>query len=67
MDILIVNVIESSNVISSRLKVNFYRTKPWTLQPADIAHRKWKETKLHPSMLPGPAVPGSCLVSFHFL
>ena len=32
-----------------------------------LPHRKWKETKQHPSMLPGPAVPGSCLVSFHFL
>ena len=32
-----------------------------------MAHRKWKETKQRPSMLPGPAVPGSCLVSFHIL
>ena len=32
-----------------------------------MAHRKWKETKQQPSMLPGPAVPGCCLVSFHFL
>ena len=32
-----------------------------------MAHRKWKEIKQHPSMLPGPAVPGSCLVSFHIL
>ena len=32
-----------------------------------MAHRKWKETKQLPSLLPGPAVPGSCLVSFHFL
>ena len=31
------------------------------------AHRKWKETKQQPRLLPGPAVPGSCLVSFHFL
>ena len=31
-----------------------------------MAHRKWKEIKLQPSMLPGPAVPGSCLASFHF-
>ena len=28
---------------------------------------KWKEIKQQPNMLPGPAVPGSCLVSFHFL
>ena len=32
-----------------------------------MAHRKGKEIKQQPSMLPGPAVPGSCLVSFHFL
>ena len=32
-----------------------------------LAHRKWKETKQQPIMLPGPAVPGCCLVSFHFL
>ena len=31
-----------------------------------MAHRKWKEIKLQPSMLAGPAVPGSCLASFHF-
>ena len=30
-------------------------------------HRKWKEIKQQPSMLPGPAVPGCCLISFHFL
>ena len=32
-----------------------------------VAHRKWKESKQHPSMLPGPAVPSCCLSSFHFL
>ena len=32
-----------------------------------MAHRKWKETKQQPSMLPGPEVPGCCLASFHFL
>ena len=32
-----------------------------------MAHRKWKEFKQQPSMLPGSAVPGSCLVSFYFL
>ena len=31
-----------------------------------MANRKWKEIKLQPSMLPGPAVPGSCIASFHF-
>ena len=32
-----------------------------------MVHRKWKETKQQPSMLPGLAVPGCCLVSFRFL
>ena len=32
-----------------------------------MAHRKLEEVKQEPSMLPGPAVPGSCLISFHFL
>ena len=31
-----------------------------------MSHRKRRETKQQPSMLPGPAVPGCCLVSFHF-
>ena len=32
-----------------------------------MSHRKRRETKQQPSMLPGPAVPGCCLVSFCFL
>ena len=32
-----------------------------------MSHRKWKETKHEPSMLPGPAKPGCCLISFNFL
>ena len=32
-----------------------------------MAHRKWKEMKQQPGILPGPGVPGCCLVSFHFL
>ena len=32
-----------------------------------MAQRKWREIKQQPSMLPGPAVPGCSLVSFHFL
>ena len=32
-----------------------------------MSHRKQRETKQQPSMLPGPAVPGCCLVSFRFL
>ena len=32
-----------------------------------MAHRKWNKIKQQPSLLPGPAVPGCSLVSFHFL
>ena len=32
-----------------------------------MAHRKWKEMKQQPSLLPGPAVPGCCLIYLHFL
>ena len=32
-----------------------------------MAYRRWRETKQLPSMLPGSAVPGCYLVSFHFL
>ena len=32
-----------------------------------MAHKKWKEIKQQPSLLPGPAVPGCSLVYFHFL
>ena len=32
-----------------------------------MAHRKWKEIKQQPSMLPGPDVPVCCLVYFHFM
>ena len=32
-----------------------------------MVHKKWKETKQLPSILPGPAVPGCYLVSFHIL
>ena len=28
---------------------------------------KWKEIQQQPNMLPGSAVPGCCLLSFHFL
>ena len=38
-----------------------------TVRVDSLPHRKWKEVKQQPSMLPGPAVSGSCLVSFHFL
>ena len=39
----------------------------YTMLVLRMAHRKWKETKQQPSMLPGPAVPGGCLVSLHIL
>ena len=32
-----------------------------------MSHRKWKEAKQEPCMLPGPAVPGCYLILFHFL
>ena len=32
-----------------------------------MSHRKWKENKQQPSMLPGPPVPGYSLISFYFL
>ena len=32
-----------------------------------MSHRKWKESKQQPTMLPGPAVSGCCLISSHFL
>ena len=39
----------------------------YTVRVDSLPYRKWKETKQHPSMLPGPAVAGGCLVYFHFL
>ena len=41
--------------------------KKCTVLVLRMAHRKWKETKQLPSMLPVPAVPDCCLVSFHIL
>ena len=43
-----------------------YETKS-TVLVLRMAHRKWKETKQQPNMLPGPAVPGCRLVCFHIL
>ena len=40
---------------------------PSTVPVDRMAHRKWKEMKQQPSILPDPAVPGCNLVSFHFL
>ena len=41
--------------------------RTYSLRTYRMADRKWKETKQQPSRLPGPAVPGCSLVSFHFL
>ena len=47
--------------------------KNWSLEKNLIERlhrmlsRKWRETKQQPSLLPGPAVPGCCLVFLHFL
>ena len=44
----------------------FSKNKSSTGRMGWMAHRKWKAIKQQPSMLPGPAVPGSCLASFLF-
>ena len=49
--------IVNTPVVSSRLLPGAATKWKWT----------WKETKQQPSMLPSPAVPGCCLVSFHIL
>ena len=63
----------SSICLSSRQTVVFFLISA-NFQCSDttacghrMAHRKWKETKQQPCLLPGPAVPGCSLVSFHFL
>ena len=38
-----------------------------TVRVDSLPHRKWKQIKQQPSMLPGPAVPGCCWISLHFL
>ena len=43
------------------------KEKLYTVLVLRMANKKWKETKQEPSMLPGPAVPGCCLVSFNIL
>ena len=55
---------KDSNGPPSELKTTW---DEYTVLVLRMAHRKRKETKQQPSMLPGPAVPGSCLVSFHIL
>ena len=46
---------------------NAWQVTRYTGRMGWMANRKWKEVKQQPSMLPSPAVPGCCLVSFHFL
>ena len=63
---------ESMRCALSRGRMYFTGRSNWkwkycTVWMGWMSHRKWKETKQQPSMLPGPAVPGCCLVSFHFL
>ena len=38
-----------------------------TVRVDSLPHMKWKKIKQQPSMLPGPAVPGWCWISLHFL
>ena len=51
----------------SRFRVLYPAGGTYTVLVLRMTHRKWRETKQQPIMLPGPAVPGGCLVSFHFL
>ena len=41
--------------------------KTSTVRVDSLLRRQWEKIKQQPSMLPCPAVPGCCLVSFHFL
>ena len=69
---------EISNLTLNHLRIDYrkghqksvqllYLGPPCTVRVDSLPHRKWIETKQQPSMLPGPAVPGCCLVSSHFL
>ena len=56
------------NKLLSTLHCHFNKAVSIGLQSGWSVCRTGKtETKQHPSMLPCPAVPGSCLVSFCFL
>ena len=52
---------------SAEINVEHAQVNGWMGWMGWMAHRKRKETKQQPSLLPGPAVPGHCLVFFHFL
>ena len=56
-----------SVILASIWPVITTTTATCTVLVLSMAHRKWKEFKQQPSMLLGSAVPGCCLVSFHFL
>ena len=47
-----------------RVDIGFRTNTEWM---ECMSHRKRRETKQQPNMLPSPAVPGCCIVSFHFL
>ena len=61
------NKSEEGKKIHGRLSASVVRSLVSTVFVLRMAHRKWKEIKQQPSLLPGPAVPGCSLVSFHFL
>ena len=61
------NKSEEGKKIHGRLSASVVRSLVSTVFVLRIAHRKWKEIKQQPSLLPGPAVPGCRSVSFHIL
>ena len=61
------DIISSNSRVELRVKVRLELNVECTGRMGWMAHRKWKKIKQQPSMLPGPAVPGSYLASFHFL
>ena len=54
-------------VIGAERKLSHGNRACTTVLVLRMAHRKWKETKQQPSMLPVLAVPGCCLISFHIM
>ena len=57
-------LVQTYSVFPNQVTCNDSSTTDWM---ECMSHRKRRETKQQPSMLPGPAVPGCCLVNFHFL
>ena len=56
-------VLNDRNILSNDVQI-FKILVPLAHQPV---RGGWKEIKQQPCMLPGPAVPGCSLISFHFL